>query len=196
MPSPVAWLLSVAVGGVIIGGPVAYSSYLNSHFRNFRVVEDGVLYRSGQLSEHGLKSLIERYGIKTVISLRAARTPGEPHPEQAEEDFLKAQGIQFIRLIPKVWSVHEGGVPADENVATFLNVMDDPSNYPVLIHCFAGIHRTGTFCAIYRMEYHRWSTAEALAELRTLGYDNIEEHDDVVSYLKNYQPRSAKPPGR
>ena len=39
----------------------------------------------------------------------------------------------------------------------FLAVMDNRANYPVLVHCFAGIHRTGTMCAVFRMEYHGWS---------------------------------------
>lgn len=187
------WILGIAVVLLVVGGPLAYSAYRTAHFRNFRTVQDGVLYRSGQLSEHGLETLIEEHGIKTVISLRAARNPGEPHPEQFEEDYCNAHGIKFVRLIPKVWSVHDGKVPADENVTRFLQVMNDKSNHPVLIHCFAGIHRTGTFCTIFRMEYNGWSNADALAELRSLGYENVDDHEDVMNYLKYYKPRAANP---
>ena len=42
-------------------------------------------------------------------------------------------------------------------------VMADPGNYPVLVHCFAGIHRTGAYCAVYRMEFERWDNADAMA---------------------------------
>lgn len=186
------WLLAVAVVIVAVGGPLAYSAYVSTHFRNFRIVQDGVLYRSGQLSEHGLRELAKEHGIRTVISLRASRDSSKPHPDQFEEEFCKANGLKFVRLIPKVWSVHDGKVPADENVAKFLAIMDDPANQPVLIHCFAGIHRTGTFCTIYRMEYNGWSNAEALTELRSLGYENVDDHEDVMTYLKNYKPRAKR----
>jgi protein tyrosine/serine phosphatase len=40
--------------------------------------------------------------------------------------------------------------------------MDDPANHPVLVHCFAGVHRTGAHIAIYRMVHDRWPNAKAL----------------------------------
>ena len=84
----------------------------------------------------------------------------------------------------------------------FRAVMDDPCNYPVLMHCFAGIHRTGAFCAVYRMEYEHWTNEEALAELRRHGYTHLDDEWDLLEYLENYQPRwkrsheEAEPEGR
>lgn len=187
MSRKMKWLLALAVLIVAVAGPLAYSNYYGTHFRNFRIVEDGKLYRSGQLTEHGLRSVVKEYGIRTVISLRVSRDPSKPQPDQFEEDFCKANGLKFVRLIPKVWSVHDGKVPADENVSKFLAVMDDKANQPVLIHCFAGIHRTGTFCSIYRMEYDNWSSAEALTEIRSMGYENVDDHEDVLNYINRFQ---------
>ena len=70
--------------------------------------------------------------------------------------------------------------------------MDNPDNYPVLIHCFAGIHRTGAFCAIYRMEYEGWTNAEAIEELRACGYSNLDDEWDILGYLEQYR-RSRAP---
>ena len=67
--------------------------------------------------------------------------------------------------------------------------MDDSNRYPVLVHCFAGIHRTGAMVALYRMEYERWPTAEALDELRANGYRNLDDEWDVLGYLEQYRPR-------
>jgi tyrosine-protein phosphatase SIW14 len=74
-------------------------------------------------------------------------------------------------------------------VREFLRVMDDPSNHPVLLHCFAGIHRTGTMCAIFRMEYHRWPVEPALAEMQLYGFDPADMHEHIEGYLRNYRPR-------
>ena len=66
--------------------------------------------------------------------------------------------------------------------------MDDPANYPVLVHCYAGIHRTGTMCAVFRMDYQGWTNDEAMNEMRTFGYSMLDDHEDILSYLTRYHP--------
>jgi tyrosine-protein phosphatase SIW14 len=72
--------------------------------------------------------------------------------------------------------------------------MDNPDNYPVLVHCFGGIHRTGAYCAIYRMEYEHWSNAQAIAELRAGGYKDLDDEWDLLGYLEQYRPRGQQQP--
>ena len=62
--------------------------------------------------------------------------------------------------------------------------MSDPANYPVLVHCFAGIHRTGAYCAIYRMEFDHWTNDRAIDELKAHGYYNLPEEKDILGYLR------------
>jgi protein tyrosine/serine phosphatase len=57
----------------------------------------------------------------------------------------------------------------------------------VLVHCCAGVHRTGAYCAIYRMEFEGWTNAEALAEMKALGYSNLDEEWDIRGYLESYR---------
>ena len=45
---------------------MGYAAYRNANFRNVRVVKDGVLYRSGQLSQAGLERLLHDHGIARV----------------------------------------------------------------------------------------------------------------------------------
>jgi protein tyrosine/serine phosphatase len=66
--------------------------------------------------------------------------------------------------------------------------MADPKNYPVLVHCFAGIHRTGAYTAIYRMEFEGWSNAKAIAEVKACGYTNLDDEWDILNYLERYRP--------
>ncbi len=182
----------LAITAILVAGPYAYVMYRKSQCRNFRVVHEGVLYRSGQMSLPALKRAIFEYGIKTVITLRYADSPDHLPPDSAEEKFCKEDGINHFRIPYRPWWASDGTVPADKGVQTFLNVMKDSSNYPVLIHCFAGIHRTGSYCAVFRMEFDQWSNSEAVQEMRNLGY--TDEHLDVLSYLENY--RRAGTPGR
>ena len=179
--------LRIAFGSCIallmIGGPLGYRAVQNRHSRGFHVVVDGTLYRSAQLTPTGLTRVVHDYGIKTVICLRH----GETKDDQTEEAYCAANGIGFVRMPPRNWGPINGIVPAEGNIDKFLSVVRDPARQPVLIHCFAGMHRTGAYVALYRMEEQGWSNAKAMAEIRALGYSAIEGDLDVFEFLQTYQ---------
>jgi len=188
-----SWLLCSLLLVTIVGVPLGYAKYQKAHLRNFRAVEPGKLYRSGQLSLEGLRRVGHDHGIKTVVSLRFPKEPGEAAPDASEEHYCGTQQLNFFRLPHKsFWKGDQPTAPADENVARFLAIMDNANNHPVLVHCFAGKHRTGAMVAIYRMEYQGWSNAAALAELEANGYEHLDEHYDVRGYLETYVPRRLK----
>jgi protein tyrosine/serine phosphatase len=74
--------------------------------------------------------------------------------------------------------------------------MDDSNNYPLLVHCRAGLHRTGVITAVYRMEYEGWSPTAALRELKAHGFGEFASSSAnmyIQQYVLSYQPR---PPER
>jgi len=183
------FLAGALVVAVIVGVPAGYASYRNTHFRSFHVVEPGVLYRSGQMTLTGWERVIHDHGIRTVVTLRDAVVEGDRPPDWKEEEYCRKLDIKYVRLRPQAWWSPTGGpVPAEANVKKFLAVMDDPANYPVLVHCFAGVHRTGAYIAVYRMEHDHWDNAAALDELRACGYRHLDDEWDVLGYLENYRP--------
>ena len=188
--------LVLTIATVLFGGPILYSQYRQAEVRGFRAVREGVLYRSGQMSLSGLKRILREYGIKTVISLRDAVHPGQTPPDWREEQYCKAEEITYHRITPERWWASDNSVPAAKGVRRFRDIMDDPANYPVLVHCFAGIHRTGAYCAVYRMEYEHWPNEKAIAEMRDCGYRNIDDEYDLLGYLETYQPRWLEPNGQ
>ncbi len=181
-------LLGIAVVLALITGPIGYALHEQRQLRNFRVVSDGVLYRSGQMSREGLQRVLHDYLIRTVITLRDKRAPGQLPPDQAEEEYCRDQGIMYRRIPPRSWDARDGDAPADEGVRTFKEIMSNPRNYPVLVHCFNGIHRSGAYCAIYRMEFEHWTNQQAMAEMKACGYTNLEEELDILQYLEDYVP--------
>lgn len=180
-------VLGLAAAAVVGAAPLAYSSHRTTYSRNFRVVEEGVLYRSGQLSPSGLDRVIRERGIRTVVSLRA-----RGRSDSWEEQFCADRGVGHVRIEPEVWRPDEkGSVPADGVVRRFLAVAGDRENHPVLVHCFAGIHRTGTMCAIFRMEHHDWPAERAINEMHQCGFDPDDLLGDIETYLRNRRWRQT-----
>ena len=192
MPRYLPPFFGTLIAFTVIGIPLSYSYYRQTQMRNFHAVRQGVLYRSGQMSLAGLKTAIHDYGIKTVITLRDPTYPDGARPDLSEEEYCENEEITYCRISPRNWWAPDGLVPAEEGVQRFREIMDNPQNFPVLIHCFGGIHRTGAYCAIYRMEYEHWSNAQAIAELRAGGYKDLDDEWDLLGYLEQYRPRGQQ----
>ena len=194
MPNRWQFVLAGTALALVVAAPLVYSSHRNTHLRNLRVVEEGVLYRSGQLTPSGLERVIHEHGIKTVVTLRASRQAGGRSPDEWEEPFCKSKGVKHVRIVPRVWGADEDGeIPAEQGVQQFLHVMEKKENHPVLVHCFAGIHRTGTMCAIFRMEYHGWTAERAMEEMQFYGFAPEDMHQHIGAYLRGYEPRRKHP---
>jgi tyrosine-protein phosphatase SIW14 len=192
MQRPLVPLLGIATVLALIAGPVVYAFHEEKQMRNFRVVREGVLYRSARMTLAGLKRAVHDYGIRTVISLREADSF-----DLAEEAYCRKEEIGFYRLPPRHWDTTYGPAEAEVNVRQFRDLLDDPDNYPILVHCFAGIHRTGAYIAVYRMEREKWTNEEAIAEVKAGGYDHLYDELDVLGYLEQYRPtwqQSPEPP--
>ncbi|MEI7685899.1 MAG: tyrosine-protein phosphatase [Planctomycetota bacterium] len=184
IPRSLQFAFGLFIAAFVTVTPFLYQSYHNRTFRNVRVVKDGVLYRSAQLTIPGLQRLVYDYGIKTVVCLR----DGTKANDQAEEKYCRENSIQFVRIPPRSWSLRDDGSAAvEQGLDAFREVMKDEKNHPILLHCFAGTHRTGAYVAIYRMDFQGWSNERAMNELRTLGYVTLDEDRNVFEFLSNYR---------
>jgi hypothetical protein len=192
------WGLSFGVAVVALAPPVVLYRAQYIHAKRFREVDPGRFYRSGQMTVAGFRETIERYHIKTIVNLQNE----EPDPlladywlgrgKVAESELCKQLGVKYVLLTPDILPPDNTLEKQPPVVADWLRILDDPASYPVLLHCKAGLHRTGRLTAIYRMEYHGWSAGEALREARANGYGfgaSNEGDAFVIQYIKNYIPR-------
>jgi len=149
----------LAIGALVGGGLWIY--YGHFYTPNFSVVQDGVLYRSGQPDLGDMRRLRDTYGIRTVVNLRREKEQdGREGPsideERAEVDRL---GMRHIHM------PLDGDKPVDPNaVARWLEIVQDKANAPVLVHCKQGVDRTGLMVAAFRKTIQGWSPERALAE--------------------------------
>lgn len=202
------WVFGVVLGVAILGLPALRYRVIYSNEKRFREMTPGKFYRCGQMSESGFRKHLKDHGIKLVINLQDEFPDPElpagywdkPHIAESRvcaEEGVKYQFLSFFGdrgLLPRRDATPEHRPLVIDD---FLKLCDDPSNYPILIHCMAGLHRTGALAAIYRMEYEDWSLAEAVRELRANGYGDRKcttANDYIYEYLYLYKPRRPKAP--
>ncbi|WP_171469278.1 fused DSP-PTPase phosphatase/NAD kinase-like protein [Frigoriglobus tundricola] len=177
-------LVVVSVAAV----PAVYAALRPARLRNFGEVRAGVLYRSGQLTPAGFERVLDERGIRTVISLRPERDAEKA--DTWEEDVARARGVKYVRVTPR----EHDDAWLDRMAEQFLAVVDAPANHPVLVHCMAGRDRTGTMCAIYRMEFDRWTAERAAAEMQEFEFDPNKDPPAQAynRYVLGYRPRWAR----
>jgi protein tyrosine/serine phosphatase len=134
--------------------------------RHFGAVEEGVLYRCGQPRPEELAELIDRWRLRTVVSLRGTRESDDPDAwEKAEADECRARGVEFVPL-----PCNHRNPPTDEQVEEFIRLTQTAERRPVLVHCRLGQQRTLLFCALYRVRVQGMSPEAALREMDALGF--------------------------
>ncbi len=202
----VRWALAAAVVALVTLVPLVHYRAVYAHSKRLREVEPGRVYRSGQMNADGFRDARGQCGIRTVICLR----DDDPDPDVPlgllpcdgtvkESELCRQLGMRFVFIAPDL--VPRRDVPArrPEAIERFLEVMDDPASYPVLIHCNAGLNRTGVLAAVYRMEYQGWSRAEAFHEALDSGFGRSQctaANDYIKQYILTYQPGLRQPEAR
>lgn len=126
--------------------------------KNFGKVTDHY-YRGSQPTKEEFGQL-KKLGIKTIIDLRKDNV-------REEAGWVKALGMQYVN-IPLKSSVP----PTDEQTDYFLSLVNNPSNWPVYIHCKGGRHRTGALTAIYRITQQGWTADQAFEEMKEYDFNS------------------------
>lgn len=174
----------------VIALPVSYYRYGYTQLKRVRVVTEGKMYRCGQLTREGFRETFQRLGIRTLINLQDE----DPNPSLghglSEAEFCRQMGVNYVYLPPQL--VQEG---EPLTIERFLAVCDDQNAYPIMLHCKAGLHRTGTMAAFYRIEYEGWTPQAAMRELMANGFSLKQCHVKnpyIKNYLVDYIPRAQR----
>jgi protein tyrosine phosphatase (PTP) superfamily phosphohydrolase (DUF442 family) len=202
----VRWALAGAVVLVVAVGPFVFYRYSYARDKRLREVDPGRVYRSGQMTVAGFRDARDLYGIRTVICLRddepdpqvdCCLIPG--HSTIKESELCRALGLRFVFIAPDLVSRRLVPGRRPEAIERFLEVMDDPASYPVLIHCNAGLNRTGILVAVYRMEYQGYSRDEAFRDTLDNGFGRTQctaANDYITQYILTFEPGLRQPEGR
>jgi protein tyrosine/serine phosphatase len=160
----------------LFAGSVQESHVSPPSIENFGKVNDNY-YRGSQPTADQFDEL-KRLGIKTIVDLRKDSIEG------ASGQARKA-GLEYVNIPLTTKRA------ATENQTTqFLNLVNDPANLPVYVHCKGGRHRTGEMTAIYRITNHGWSGDKAYAEMKKYDFeDSFFYPRSLKKYVFSYYER-------
>lgn len=173
---------------VVIGaGKYVYDMHIN---HNFETITEGKVYKSGVIPPDELVDYIQEYKIKSIVDLRFPGTGDEVNnPEIPAELSAEKEAIAKIKGV-NYFNNGSDQVPKQENLDTFFKIMDNPENYPVLIHCYHGVGRAEMYSALYRIEYEGWNPDEARTSTRFLTkWSSFDLGKPKGDYLHNYKKR-------
>lgn len=155
----------VVLAALIFGKSYVYDYKIN---HNLETITEGKVYKSGVIPPDELPDYIKKYNIKSVVDLRFPGTGDDVNNPEVPAELTAEK--EAIAKIPGVNYFNNGSdqVPAKKNLDYFFKILDDPKNYPVLIHCYHGVGRAEIYSAIYRIEYENWDRDEARTSTRFL----------------------------
>ena len=172
---------------LIFVGKYVYDMNIN---HNFETITEGKVYKSGVIPPDEIESYVKKYKIKSIVDLRFPGTsdlvnnpeiPSELTAEKAAVE--KIQGVNYFNN-------GSDQVPKPENLESFFKIMDNPDNYPVLIHCYHGVGRAEMYSAIYRIEYENFTNEKARENVRALiKWSSFDDGTPKGEYLKAYKSR-------
>ncbi|KAJ4144366.1 hypothetical protein LMH87_003251 [Akanthomyces muscarius] len=141
---------------------------------NFGVIVPG-FYRSSYPKQHDF-DFIKTLNLKTIVTL--------VKKDELEDDlsaFVDINGIRQVTFDMK--GTKKEAIPLD-TMAAILQLTLDKRNYPLLIHCNHGKHRTGCVVAAAR-RVAGWEVDPALDEYRAFASPKIRECD--IDYINAFQ---------
>jgi protein tyrosine/serine phosphatase len=143
--SRTGWRALVIAILLLVAGAVVWHKLIRDHVipRNFGIVEDGAIYRSGRLTSTALRKLHNEYELRTIVDLGAYEPDSEP--DVAEASLAADLGMSRVRF-----SLIGDGTGDPNQFIEAVRLMADPANQPVLVHCAAGAQRTSTAVILYR----------------------------------------------
>ena len=145
----------------------------NVSIGNFGQVSD-TYYRGEQPDGRDYTDLAA-LGIKTVIDL-------QQDGSATERQLVEAAGMKFYRI-----PMTTRKAPTSDQLALFLQLVNDTAKQPVYVHCAGGRHRTGVMTAVYRMTHDGWTADQAFKEMKQYNFGADFLHPEFKQFVYSYR---------
>ena len=166
---------------MVVAGSASWLVYQHHRYKHFAVHEPGMVYRSAWLDADVFTELIEEHQIRTVVNLC---DPGEMGAERwsRQRQAVEGAGARLVTIsMPMTVSL------TDREIGQHLEILQDPDNYPLLVHCQHGVTRTAKFLAMYDIAFRNKTAGNSLAEQPKFGRDDHNVH--VRAFAREFEKR-------
>jgi tyrosine-protein phosphatase SIW14 len=173
--------LLLLVGVAALGG-IYWATLLHPEVVDRAPDGRAILIRSPQLTAKELAQLHAQEPIKTVLNLRGDQTGKEWF--EAERAAVKAMGARWMHL-----RLSGKRTPLPGQVDAILDLLEDPTAWPIVAHCWGGVHRTGLVVALYRIQYEGWTSERAIADMEAHWFNwTTSDRSALKKFLRGYVP--------
>ena len=185
----------LAAAGLIALAGFGLKKY-RSHFfpHRFYVVESGAIYRGARQTPEIMRSIIQKYGIRTIVNLDdkvlEKGNPNAPGADVYAEEKAVARdlGVQYFGFI---WN--GSGLGAFDEYDAVADILATTSTRPVFIHCAAGEKRTNAGIAAYWIRFRGFTLDRTVEELKRYGLRPFRK-PSLMKYLTAYYDYTKQNP--
>ena len=174
---------------LLIGGTIwAYDEFVKYRIfpKRFGVVEEGELYRSGQISATVIKKTLQKHDIGVIVMM-SGYDPRD-HDKLTEKEVAEELGIDIYNFPLG----GDGTGDVDNYLKSLLTIhRAKQERKPVLVHCSAGAQRTGGVVALYRFFFQKKDTDFVLKELKKYGW-KYKSNPNLPVFLNENMPYLAE----
>lgn len=166
---------------LLIGSAAGLGYRQHKRYKHWAVHDPGMVYRSAWLDADVFSEQIEKHQVRTVLNLCNPNELGEQRSRE-QRAAVTGAGARLIEL-PMPATIDAG----DEDIRKFIDVLGDPNNYPLLVHCQHGVTRTAKVLAMYDILYRGETAAQSLAAMPLFGRD--EYSVSVQAFARDFERR-------
>ena len=170
----------VAVSPVLLNAAESRITRAAIRIDNFGEISPGY-FRGAQPAGSDYATLAS-FGIKTVIDLQKDFVGDE-------QRLVEDAGMRFVR-IPMTTRV----APTAGQIDSFLELVNDPANQPVYVHCKGGKHRTGVMTAVFRMTQNGWTSDQAFSEMKQYKFGMDFLHPEFKQFVFGFRAKPTATP--
>ena len=150
----------------------------NIPIKNFGEVVPGQIYRSAAPDFVSLQTACQEIKFKAILDLRDGWALAE---WRGWAYVLKSRlGITAYNI-----AFDDKSYPRQIDVQVALQILQNEENWPILVHCQGGRHRTGGIIAEYRKRVQRWTPEKAYKEAKQYDLYGRFGHQDWVDFVRS-----------
>jgi len=158
------------------------------HIKNFQAVQRGVLYTSGQPRGMDYTRLLYKYHIATFVNLRMSDEHREQNWYNEEVEWMKSNGVKYIE-IPLEKNVSSDDIPDMEECQRFLEIMNEKTGLPVLLHDNNGKKRVSYLAAVWMLKSGKFNLEQTKKKVEQIKKTPLDEQE--INFLKSLSSQTA-----